>query len=71
MNNNNQSQDNLVSHLSRVFIENRHSAVKNKDYSVLILVWLLPSGKTYHQEQFLTNEQKSIIEMTASQPSSL
>lgn len=68
MNLENNINDNLVSNLSRVFIEKRHSTAKNKDYAVLVLTWLLPNGKTFKQEQFVSNEQLALIEMSVQQP---
>ena len=55
------NSDNIVSHVSRSYVEARTSK-ENKPYSVLIIEWIMPNEKIYKQAVFLSSEQLSLIE---------
>jgi hypothetical protein len=55
------NKDNLVSHLSRVYVEKRTSSKTGNDYHVQVSVWNLGDDRTYTQESFLNNEQLALI----------
>jgi hypothetical protein len=55
------NSDNIVSHVSRAYVEARTSK-ENKPYSVLIIEWIMPNEKVYKQAVFLSSEQLSLIE---------
>lgn len=55
------NSDNIVSHVSRAYVEERTSK-ENKPYSVLIIEWIMPNEKIYKQAVFLSSEQLSLIE---------
>lgn len=58
--------DNIVSHLTRVYTEERTSAKTNSKYTVCVFEWLLPNSKTYKQEKFLNNEEIALLSQTVS-----
>ena len=56
------NSDNIVSHVSRAYVEERISKKENKPYSVLTIEWIMPNEKIYKQSVFLSSEQFSLIE---------
>lgn len=53
--------DNIISHVSRIYAETRTSKA-GKPYHVLVISWILPNGKAYVQNHFITSEQLALIE---------
>lgn len=64
MNNNSIQKDNLTSHLARAYVEKRTSTKTKREYTVLVLQWMLPNNSTYDQTVFLTDEQIALISST-------
>lgn len=56
------NSDNIVSHVSRAYVEERISKKENKPYSVLTIEWIIPNEKIYKQSVFFSSEQLSLIE---------
>ena len=56
------NSDNIVSHVSRAYVEERISKKDNRPYSVLIIEWIMPNEKLYKQSVFLSAEQLALIE---------
>ena len=56
------NSDNIISHISRAYVEERISKKDNKPYSVLPIEWIMPNEKIYKQSVFLSSEQLSLIE---------
>ena len=47
------NSDNIVSHVSRAYVEERISKKENKPYSVLTIEWIMPNEKIYKQICYL------------------
>lgn len=56
------NSDNIISHISRAYVEERISKKDNKPYSVLNIDWIMSNEKTYKQTIFLSAEQLALIE---------
>lgn len=56
------NSDNIVSHVSRAYVEERISKKDNRPYSVLTIEWIMPNEKPYKQSVFLSAEQLALIE---------
>ena len=64
------NSDNIVSHISRAYVESRTSK-ENKPYQVLTIEWVMPNGNTYKQSVFLSNEQVALIDSSVAKESLL
>jgi len=64
------NSDNIVSHISRAYVESRISK-ENKPYQVLTIEWVMPNGNTYKQSVFLSNEQVALIDSSVAKESLL
>lgn len=56
------NSDNIRSHISRAYVEERISKKYNRPYSVLNIDWAMPNEKVYKQTIFLSAEQLALIE---------
>ena len=56
------NSDNIVSHISRAYVEERISKKDNKPYSLLTIEWIMPNEKIYKQSVFLSSEQFALID---------
>lgn len=56
------NSDNIISHISRAYVEERISKKDNRPYSVLTIEWIMSNEKIYKQSVFLSSEQLSLIE---------
>lgn len=56
------NSDNIRSHISRAYVEERISKKGNKPYTVLNIDWAMPNEKVYKQTIFLSAEQLALIE---------
>lgn len=56
------NSDNIISHVSRAYVEERISKKDNRPYSVLTIDWIMPNEKIYKQSVFLSSEQLALIE---------
>ena len=65
------NSDNIISHISRVYVEERISKKDNSPYSVLTIEWIMPNEKIYKQSVFLSSEQLSLIESSVAKESLL
>lgn len=54
--------DNIITHIPRVYIETKTSQKSGKPYTTINAVFNRPNGKQYTLTNFLTEEQKSLIE---------
>lgn len=64
------NSDNIVSHISRAYVESRTSK-ENKPYQALTIEWIMPNGNTYKQLVFLSNEQVALIDSSVAKESLL
>lgn len=58
------NSDNIRSHISRAYVEERISKKDNRPYSVLNIDWAMPNEKVYKQTIFLSAEQLALIELS-------
>ena len=56
------NSDNIRSHISRAYVEERISKKDNRPYNVLNIDWAMPNEKVYKQTIFLSAEQLALIE---------
>ena len=65
------NSDNIISHISRAYVEERISKKDNRPYSVLTIEWIMTNEKIYKQSVFLSSEQLSLIESSVAKESLL
>ena len=57
------NSDNIKSHLSRVYIEQRQTK-EGKPYYIKIEIWNMPNGESYQLEDFLNQEKLALLKMS-------
>ena len=62
--------DNIVSHITRAYVEELISPKSNKPYKMLNVIFYLPNGKLYKYAGFLNSDQISLIEFSEPMPGS-